>query len=341
MEETNKKTELLVGLFLTCGLVMLGLLFLQFSSVREIFKGTYNITVPFADGSGIKEGTPVILGGSRIGKVSARPQLNPNFTGVIIPLEVYDYVRIPIDAKFGIATSGLLGDSYIEIRPTGSNVDSYIEPGAIINPENIASASGLGGLQDTALNIGKKVDEAIVDIRSAVADLRLSLKRINDGALSEESSANLRDAIASFNKLIQRLDEDTLGDETSKDLKEAIASFKKAATSLETSLKKLEPAIEKLDTTFDKTNSLLTSAEKAVKSIDQSAQNIGAAANNINRGKGLLPALIHDHNLRSEFTTLISNLRQRGVLFYKDKSDQDEASSRNRQRTTPATGTRR
>ena len=70
MEERDKKTELLVGMFLTLGLVMLGLLILQFGSIRELFKSSYAISVALPDGSGIREGSPVMLGGSRIGKVS-------------------------------------------------------------------------------------------------------------------------------------------------------------------------------------------------------------------------------------------------------------------------------
>ncbi|TLD68200.1 MCE family protein [Phragmitibacter flavus] len=340
MEESNKKTEILVGVFLTFGLALIGLLFLQFSAVREIFKDTYSLTVPFADGTGIKAGTPVILGGSRVGKVSDRPRLNATFNGVIIPLEIYETVRIPTDAKFGIGTSGLLGDSYIEIRTSGANTGAFIEPGAAISEDQIAKAGGLGGLQDTALNVGKKVDLAIEDIQAAVADLRLSLKRINEGALSEQSSTDLREAIASFNKLVKRLDEDTLGDQTSKDLKDAVSSFKNMAASLEVTMKKLDPAIEKLDSTFEKTDTLLGSADGAMKSIDGSAKAIGNVATDIRRGDGLLPALLHDETLKIEFRNLISNLRQRGVLFYKDKSGETEDAPA-RQRTTPATGTRR
>jgi phospholipid/cholesterol/gamma-HCH transport system substrate-binding protein len=339
MEESNKKTELLVGLFLTFGLILLGLLFLQFSAVREIFKDTYSLTVPFADGTGIKAGTPVILGGSRIGKVSDRPRLNSTFNGVVIPLQIYETVRIPTDAKFGIGTSGLLGDSYIEIRTTGANTGSYIEPNSEISDDQIANAGGLGGLQDTALSVGKKVDLAIEDIQAAVADLRLSLKRINEGALSEQSSTDLREAIASFNQLIQRLDQDTLGDQTSKDLKEAVASFKNMAASLEATMKKLDPAIAKLDRTFEKADTLLTSADGAMKSIDSSAKAIGNVATDLRRGKGLLPALLHDETLKTEFRNLVSNLRQRGVLFYKDKSE--SAESVRPPRSSPATGTRR
>jgi len=341
MEESSKKTELLVGVFLTFGLVLLGLLILQFSAVRELFKDSYNLTVPFPDGTGIKVGTPVMLGGSRVGKVSDRPRLNEAFNGVIIPLEIYETVKIPVDAKFGIGTAGLLGDSYVEIRPTGAHTEEYIQPDTVISSDQIVSASGLGGLQDAALNVGKKVDVAIEDIRLAVADLRLSLKRINDGALSEQSSTDLRGAISSLNHLVKRLDEDTLGEKTSQDFKEAVTSFKNTAQSLEQSMKKLDPAIEKLDSAFGKTDTLLTSADTALKSIDTSAKAIGGVATDIRKGDGLLPALLHDESLRREFSNLISNLRQRGVLFYKDKSgDEEETRSSPRPLRTPFGGTR-
>lgn len=323
MEETDRKTELLVGMFLTFGLVLLGLLILQFSSVRELFKDTYDLTVPFPDGTGIKVGTPVMLGGSKVGKVSDRPRLNEAFNGVIIPLEIYETVKIPVDAKFGIGTSGLLGDSYVEVRPSGKHTESYIEPGTVIPEAQVTQAGGLGGLQDTALNIGQKVDVAIEDVRAAVADLRLSLKRINEGVLSEQSSADLKGAIASLNHVVKRLDEDTLGEETSKNLKTAVESFKNVATSLEVSAKKLDPAIEKLDGAFGKTEALLGSADGAMKSIDKSAKEIGSVATDLRKGGGLLPALLHDQELKQEFSSLISNLRQRGILFYKDRSGEE------------------
>ena len=144
MDERDKKTELLVGLFLTIGLALLGLLVLQFGSVREYFKDTYEITVPFPDGTGIKAGTPVMLGGSKIGKVPRMPQLNAQFNGVIIPLEIYHDKRIPADAKFAIGTAGLLGDSFIEISPTGAPTGAYIEPGASLPKDNVSSGGGLG-----------------------------------------------------------------------------------------------------------------------------------------------------------------------------------------------------
>lgn len=338
MEERDKKTELLVGLFLTVGLLLLGLLVLQFSSVRELFKDTYSLTVPFPDGSGIKVGTPVMLGGSRVGKVSSKPVLNEKFDGVIIQLEIYETVKITTDSKFGIGTSGLLGDSYIEIRPSGAHTETYIEPNAVVSEANIAGSSGLGGLQDTAKDIGKKVDVAIDDIRGAVADLRLSLKRINEGALSEQSSTDLKSTISHLNAMVVRMDEKTLNEETSQNLKDAVASFKNAAVALESSMKKLDPTIAKLDSAVGNADTLIQGANKAMGSIDTSAKAIADVAVDLRKGKGVLPALLHDEAMKNEVKSLISNLRQRGILFYKDRSPAGEGTAEApARRTVPRT----
>ena len=324
MEERDKKTELLVGLFLTVGLLMLGLLVLQFGSVRELFKDTYEITVPFADGTGIKDGTPVMLGGSKVGKVPRRPKLNANFNGVTIDLEIYEHIKIPSDAKFGIGTAGLLGDSYIEIRPTGKETTDYIQPGTKLTSANVVESQGLNALSETAKNLSEKAEAALQDVRVALGDLRVSLKKVNEGAFSDENMKDLRGSFSHLNSVLKRLDEQTLGDQTSQDVKEAVTSFKDAAKSLDATVKKLDPAVTKLDTIMTKADTAMESADKAMKSIDAGAAALGKVGTDIRKGDGLLPALIYDRNLKNEFSMLITNLRQRGVLWYKDKAGEEQ-----------------
>ncbi len=328
MEERNKKTELLVGLFLTVGLLLMALLVLQFSSVRELFKTTYEITVPFKDGTGIRDGTPVRLGGSKIGKVPRKPTLDSDYKGVIIALEIYEDVKIPTDAKFGIGTSGLLGDSFIEIRTTGTEATTYIQPGAHLPKENIAPPTGLNALED----MGKEVNKVLADVKLAIADIRTSLGKINEKALGDENMKELKEAFAHLNSMLTRLDERTLGEETSKEVKEAIASFKAAAKSLEDGAKKLDPIMGKLsnaagsiETAATKADGVMANADKAIKSIDEAADALGEVGKDLRRGSGLLPALIHDPKLKSEFAMLITNLRQRGVLWYKDKAGEAQS----------------
>jgi ABC-type transporter Mla subunit MlaD len=327
MEERDKKTELLVGLFLTIGLLLLALLVLQFGSVRELFKTSYEITVPFPDGTGIRDGTPVRLGGSKVGKVPRQPVLDADFKGVLITLEIYDHVKIPKDAKFGIGTAGLLGDSFIEIRTTGSEAQTYIEAGTQLPKENVVGATGLGALQDSAKDLGKQAEEVLGEIKLAAKDLRVSLDKINGKALGDENMKELKESFAHLNSVLKRLDEKTLGEETSKDVKEAVASFKAAAKSMEDAAKKFDPIVTKIDNASGKIESAATkadtvmgNADKAIKSIDEAADSLGKVGTDLRKGEGLLPALIHDRALKSEFTMLITNLRQKGILWYKDRA---------------------
>ena len=330
MEERDKKTELLVGLFLLVGLLLLGLLILQFGSVRELFKTTYEITVPFPDGTGIKEGTPIMLGGSKIGKVPRLPKLNEQFNGVIIPLEIYQDKKIPADAKFSIGTAGLLGDAFIEIRPTGAVTTAYIEPGAVLTKDNVATAKGLNGLQDTAVEIGKKVDVALSDLEDGIKDLRVTLKKINEGALSDKGVADIKETLSHLNSVMTRLDEKTFGEDTNKDVKETIASLKSAAKSIEDSSKKLDPVFTKADKVMTKLDSAAGKMDAVVASTNTAIQNFDKVAKVLGKGKGdgLLPALLHDDALKNEFKLLITNLRHQGVFWYKDKAGEEQEKQR-------------
>lgn len=316
MDERDKKTELLVGLFLTIGLLFLGMLILQFGSVQELFKDTYTLTVPFSDGSGVKQDTPVLFGGLKIGKVPRLPQHDATYTGVIVTLEIYNTEKIPTDARFSIGTSGLLGDSFVEIRSGSPDTKTYYADGAVVPKDSVAQSSGLGALQDTAKDLGKKVDVAVEDLRAVIADLRTSLKRINEGLLTEKSVADLKSTFTHLNSVTTRLDEKTFSEETSADVKEAVAALKETARIMEAAAKKLDPVLTKLDHAAGTAEGMMGSADKAMKSLE-------GTTTALRKGDGLLPALIYDRNLRNEFSMLITNLRQRGVLWYKDKAGEE------------------
>ncbi len=336
MEERDKKTELLVGLFLTVGFALLGLLILQFGSIRDLFKNTYGIILTLPDGSGIKEGSPVMLGGSRIGKVKETPRLNANFNGVIIQLEIYNVTKIPADAKFGLGTSGMLGDVFIEIKASGQATQTYLQAGAQVEG---GKAGGLSALGDSAEIIAKKVNETL-------EDLRITLKRINEGALSEGGSKDMKDSIGHLKNVMKRLDEETLGVKTNADLQETIANLKTASQSLNDEIKhigatldSLKPALAKVDGVISKADTTMVDADKAMKSIGVTADEFTKVAKILSKGKGdgMLPALLHDSELKNEFTMLIKNLREHGILWYKDRAGEEKESPAR----PPLSGTRR
>jgi ABC-type transporter Mla subunit MlaD len=268
-------------------------------------------------------------------------------------MEIYNTVHIPVDAKFTIGTQGLLGDSYIEIKTNGTSATEYLKPGAVVSGE----AGKLSNLQETADKVAKKVDVTLDDIRDTIKDLRTTIKHINEGALSEDAMKDLKETFKHINAVATRLDEKTFGDDTTKDVKEAIASFKNAAHSLDDAMKDLHPIVNKVDGVMAKVDGVVVKADKvmvtadgALKTIDKTAATLGDTARDLRKGNGLLPALLGDEQLKKEFKELISNLKEHGVLWYRNDaskrstsspSDADGRDNRPKTRSNTATGTRR
>jgi phospholipid/cholesterol/gamma-HCH transport system substrate-binding protein len=332
MEERDKKTELLVGLFLFIGLLLLGGLILQFGSLKELMKDTYEISAPFPDGTGIREGTPVMLGGSKIGKVPRLPMLNEQFNGVIIPLEIYNDKKIPIDAKFKIGTAGLLGDSYIEIRPTGQPAKEYIQPGAVLGPENVKTGQGISEITDVAVRLGNTGEQVLQDMRGALDELKESMAKVNNGALNDENIGHFKKSLESLDNVTRRVDEKVLGDTNAdnlsaaiNDLKLAAASFKATAVTVDGSTKKIDGMIDKLDPAIAQADKLMKTATDTMASFSNGAKNFELLTKDMAKGEGLFKALMTDAELRNDFKALISNLKRNGVIWYDDDAEKVKA----------------
>ncbi len=80
MAVKEKRTEILVGLFLFIGLLICGILIVQFGRFQDRFQNKYEITLNFPDATGIQKGSDVKLGGAKVGVVSEKPVLNKTFS---------------------------------------------------------------------------------------------------------------------------------------------------------------------------------------------------------------------------------------------------------------------
>ncbi|MDZ4402147.1 MlaD family protein [Prosthecobacter sp.] len=342
MIDSDKKTEMLVGLFLFVGLLLLGGLILQFGRVREVFKDTYHLKVAFANASGIKEGSPVFLGGSRVGKVDKKPALNSTFTGVIIDIELFKDVLIPADATFGIGSAGLMGDALVEIKPSGKETDVFLphDYDKVIEGEK---AGGLNDLQSTAKAVGEKVDVVLDEVKIALKDIKEAMSKVNKGALSDTTIQNFQEGMEHLHSTLKRVDEKVLGDENAltlktalAELKDAAASFKTASKNIEESSKKLGPMFDKLDPAIAKADKVMTTADESLQSIKKAADSFAVAAANISSSKGLLGALMNDQQMRNDFRDLIYNFKVNGPLWYKNTAEKLRAEELKKQQEAPA-----
>jgi ABC-type transporter Mla subunit MlaD len=324
--QNNRKTELLVGLFLFVSLVMLVTMILQFGKVQDYFRGSYVTYVQFSDATGIRSGSPVALGGQRIGKVKSEPVLDKQtFTTVTIELEIFEQFHVPANSSYEIATSGLMGDAYIAIRP------SALPPKIVKDGDGRevilgSTGSGLSALTKQAETISGKVDRVMDDIKGASSELKEALRRVNENALADDTLEDFRNSMSHLESTMKNVDQNILGGENAADLRKAIsdvkdaaAAFKATSLTMQTTAEKLGPVLDRMSPAMDKLETSLTSADLTLKSFREGADNFASLTKTMAKGDGLFKALLTDPELRDDFKALVDNLRRHGLIWgYKD-----------------------
>lgn len=119
---SNTKTvEILVGIFVSFGVVALLVLALNVSNLGNFGSSNhYTVSANFENVSGLKERSAVMIAGVTIGRVS-KITVDPVTFEAVVQINIDDqYNELPIDSDAGIYTAGLLGEKYIGITPGGA-----------------------------------------------------------------------------------------------------------------------------------------------------------------------------------------------------------------------------
>src|SRR3954462_11685331 len=262
MNEREKGLELRVGAFVFVGLAVLAALVVQFGRVNEGFNTYYSLTVNFPNASGLLKGSDVLLAGAKIGRVSGGPRLNPGVDGVLVPLRIFEHVKVPVGSKFTVGSSGLLGDRFVDVQmPPG-------KPTEFLHPDAQVSGARETGMDDLTREGGFLVK----DLRDTVQDINGTFTRLNEQALSPGNMENLKASIDRLNQTTGNLAE---------------------------SSKKIDGVIEKAGATIDKAGATMESAKKAADDVQAAiadARKTIAAATALlaeaKNGNGLLATLL-------------------------------------------------
>jgi phospholipid/cholesterol/gamma-HCH transport system substrate-binding protein len=300
MNEQDRGLELKVGIFVAVGFSILAALVVQFGRLGEGFKTYYDLTVHFADASGLLKGSDVLLGGAKIGRVAEPPRLVAAGRGVDVSLRIYDYAKVATGSSFTIGSTGLLGDRFVAITPPAEKPTAYIAPGARVE------GAREKGLDD----ITKEGGALIKDLRGTVGKIDTAVSRLNDQALSQANMDHL---------------------------KETFDNLSKTSAALSESSKKIDGVIEKADGTMGSAKEAADKVQLAVSDARKTIQSAGRILDEATSGDGLLAMLLTDEEMANNLRTLISNLRRHGVLFYRDsaaKISPPPESSPPRRRTT-------
>ncbi|MEP6821966.1 MAG: MlaD family protein [Chthoniobacterales bacterium] len=305
MNQRGKGLEFKVGLFVFVGLAVLAALVVQFGRVNEGFKTYYTVTVQFPNASGLLKGSDVLLAGAKIGRVSGGPKLRSGNEGVFVPLRIFDYVQIPVDSKFLVGSSGLLGDRFVDVQPPKGKPTAFLHANAQIT-----------GVRETGMDdLTREGGFLVKDLRDTVKNINGTFTRLNEEALSQANMNSLKSTLERLN-------------ETSGTLAE--------------SSKKIEGVLDKADATMASSKK---AADDLQDMIADARKTLAAATSVINEAKsgdGMLATLLGDRAVAKDVRALVSNLRDHGILFYRDSARKaEEREQRGRQEAQPQSRSRR
>lgn len=337
MEQQPRRTEMLVGFFLFVGLALLGTLVMQYGRFADRFRGVYTVTVSFRDASGLIKGSQVKLAGAKVGQVVEEPQLTEDGK-VLVDLAIRnDTPPVDRNAIFQITSLSLLGDKAIMITPPLPEEQAGV---ALAEGDFVEGGgpSGLEAIQSDAQNIASdaavlmargrdtlsKIDNVLDELRAVSGVMTESLDNINRGLLSGENMDNFSEAIAdlrgaSGNIRDASLEIKPLIDQT----KGAVASFDQAAQAAENTFAQASSEISKLGPALEK-------VPEAVDSIAQVASDASSTLDQVKNSEGLLGTLAYDREVTDDAKTFLRNLRNYGILRYRDAATYDERDPRNR-----------
>jgi phospholipid/cholesterol/gamma-HCH transport system substrate-binding protein len=205
-----------------------------------------------------------------------------------VPLRIFDYVKIPTGSRFTVGSSGLLGDRFVSVTMPPGTPSEYIGKNTVIE-----------GTRETGLDdLTREGGFLVSDLRTAVQNVNATVSRLNDQALSPENMENL---------------------------KASVEHLKVATTALAESAQKFDGVIEKAGGTMDSAKKAADDVQVAIADARKTIQAATQVIQQASTGKGAFAALMTDQGLAKDLRALVSNLREHGVLFYRDSAAKEEA----------------
>jgi phospholipid/cholesterol/gamma-HCH transport system substrate-binding protein len=294
--------ELKAGVFVLIGLVFIAVMAFKFGRLGQgLFQHYYDITATFPSADGLIKNSDVQLAGARIGYVADKPVITPGGSGVTVPLKILAGVNIPREATFTVQSSGLLGDKFVDITPTAKFDAAAFNPAdpkqVIAAGESVAGVPP-GGLLGTLQ--GPKGEEVFDNLDAEVKKLTEVTNKINTGILSEENQKNITETFAN--------------------LQVTSENFSVASKDLDAVVKNAESAIDAAKTTMGTVNGAAGDVRTALATAEKTLESAQGVIAKAQTGDGPVATLLNNRQLSDNLKALVENLREHGILFYKNKA---------------------
>ena len=292
MTNEPRGTEWKVGLFMLIGIGIIAIMAIKFGKLGAGLKKYNTIVAEFPNASGLLKGATVYLSGAKVGFTADSPELIDGKYAVRVDLRLRTDVKIPRGSTFIIGSSGFLGDAFVSINPPANP-----KPGDVLKNGDYVVGTRLQGIGDLVETGG----DVMAELKKRLQELETPIKDVG------EIAANLKT--------------------TTKGLDEVVTKAKGAADTVTETVNAAKAAILKTDGVVKKVDDAATDLKATLADIRRAAGMAGKAMESVrsllasaNSGKGALGLLLADKQTAENLKALIQNLREHGVLFYKNKA---------------------
>ena len=309
MNDGQRTLELRVGFFVVVGVAIIAFMAVQFGRLGEGIRDVYELTVEFSNASGLLKDSNVLFNGAKIGWVATEPTIvnDPEVleqaTGVTVKLKVYAYVEIPRESRFMVSSSGLLGDRFVDVLPPSEVSGEVIAPGSTV----------AGSRQPSIDDLTREGTDLIGDLRETVGTINTVVNRVDDEVLS---GGNIDDLDAMLDSLRR----------SSGNIETTSEEIAAAGARIDGILDSVNGAVERANETMNSAKLAGADLELAMSEARTALAGIRQLVERARDGDGVVGRLLADEALAENLEALIANLRQHGVLFYRDSRDGGAAS---------------
>lgn len=108
--------ETLTGAFVLIVAGWFLLFFMEHNTGVSVSDDNYNLIAKFEQADGIAVGTPVRIGGVKVGVVTGE-ELDPKTYFAIVKISIKKNIKVPADSIAKISSEGLVGGKYFAITP--------------------------------------------------------------------------------------------------------------------------------------------------------------------------------------------------------------------------------
>ena len=205
---SEKKAEVLVGLFVILGLCIL-VAGIFWGKKGNVFSRRIYLTVRFADVRGLVPGDPVMVRGIQKGEVASM-SLEPEYARVRFWIE--NDVRLFSDLRVVLENRDIMGAKQLSLKPGRSRIAA--DQNRVFEGVRSGDLDNMLGTFESVVN---RVDTLVLEMREILGTVNIGStlnhleKTVSEaGLLVSENRANLKDAVDRFNDLSRRMAEDSV-----------------------------------------------------------------------------------------------------------------------------------